>query len=145
MMFKVTHTVYFSSSLYIINQKPMIYRTDFIVYPHGLHALLGEIQQSICLFLVFMFTSQMALLFNINFYFDCKIRPCLIVPGRHEKYISAPESFYLQGILDDINEQDTSFLDCKHKHMMKSRAPPDKFRVLYCMLTYGIPWFHKQN
>ena len=29
-----------------------------------------------------------------------------------------------------INEQDTSFVDCKHKHMMKSGAPPDKFRVL---------------
>ena len=39
------------------------------------------------------------------------------------KYIFAPESFYLQGILDDINEQDTSFLDCKYKHMMKSGAP----------------------
>ena len=51
----------------------------------------------------------------------------LIVPGRHKNiYIFAQESFYLQGILDDINEQDTSFLDCKHKHMMKSGAPPDK-------------------
>ena len=48
-----------------------------------------------------------------------------------KKYIFAQESFYLQGILDDINEQDTSFLDCKHKHMMKSGAPPDKFIVLY--------------
>ena len=47
------------------------------------------------------------------------------------KYISAQESFYLQGILDDINEQDTSFLDWKHKHMMKCGAPPDKFGVLY--------------
>ena len=28
------------------------------------------------------------------------------------------------------NEQDTSFLDCKHKHMMKGGAPPDKFGVL---------------
>ena len=35
------------------------------------------------------------------------------------KYIFAQESFYLQCILKDINEQDTSFLDCKHKHMMK--------------------------
>ena len=42
------------------------------------------------------------------------------------------ESFYLQGILNDINEQDTFFLDCKHKHMMKSGAPPDK--VLYRLL-----------
>ena len=63
------------------------------------------------------------------------------------KYIFAQESFYLhvQGILNDINEQDTSFLDCKHKHMMKCAAPPDKFGVLYCMVTYRIPWFHKQN
>ena len=29
LVFKGTHTVYFSSSLYIINQKPMIPRTHF--------------------------------------------------------------------------------------------------------------------
>ena len=51
------------------------------------------------------------------------------------KYIFAQENFYLQGILNDINEQDTSFLGCKHKHMMKSGAPPDKVRVLYYMFT----------
>ena len=28
----------------------------------------------------------------------------------------------------------TSFLDCKHKHMMKSGAPPDKVGVLYRLL-----------
>ena len=61
------------------------------------------------------------------------------------KSIFAQESFFLQGILDDINEQDTSFLDCKHKHMMKSGAPPEKFGVLYRWLPYRIPWFHKQN
>ena len=66
-------------------------------------------------------------------------------PCRQEKTYFAQESFYLQGILDDINEQDTSFLDCKHKHIMKSGAPPDKFRVLDHMVTYRIPWFHKQN
>ena len=46
-----------------------------------------------------------------------------------------------------INEQDTSFLGCKHKHMMESGAPPDKIGVLYRMVTgtYRIPWFHKQN
>ena len=56
------------------------------------------------------------------------------------KYIFAQESFYLQGILNDrsINEQDTSFLDCKHKHMMKCGAPPDKFGVLYRVFTYRI-------
>ena len=94
----------------------------------------------------------MVLISNINFYFDCDTRLCLIVPSRQEKIflhkkvsIFAQESFYLQGILDDINEQVTSFLDCKHKHMMKSGAPPDKFGVLYRMVAYRIPWFHKQN
>ena len=43
-----------------------------------------------------------------------------------KKYIFTQESFYLQAILNDINEQDTYCLDCKHKHMMKSGAPPDK-------------------
>ena len=47
-------------------------------------------------------------------------------------------------LLDDINEQDTSFLDCKHKHMMKSGAPPYKVGVLYPMVTYRIPWFHNR-
>ena len=46
------------------------------------------------------------------------------------KYTFPQESFYLQGILNDINEQDTFFINCKHKHMMKSGAPPDKVRVL---------------
>ena len=50
--------------------------------------------------------------------------------SRQRKYIFTQERFCLQGIFDDINEQDTSFLDCKHKHMMKSGAPPDKFGVL---------------
>ena len=58
---------------------------------------------------------------------------CLIFAGSHEKHVFAhvfaQESFYLQGILNDINVQDTSFLDCKHKHMMKCGAPPDKFGV----------------
>ena len=51
-----------------------------------------------------------------------------------EKYIFTQESLYLQGILDDINEQDKSFLECKHKHMVKSRAPPDKVGVLHILL-----------
>ena len=61
------------------------------------------------------------------------------------KYTSAKESFYLQGKLNDINEQDTSFIDSKHKHMMKCGAPPDKFGVLYRIISYRIPWFNKQN
>ena len=47
----------------------------------------------------------------------------------HEKINFCTRKFCVQSILNDINEQDTSFLDCKHKHMMKSGAPPDKFGV----------------
>ena len=79
-----------------------------------------------------MFTNQVTLLFNINFCFDCKTRLCLIVPCSQGQYIFTQESFYLQGTLSDINEQDTSFLDCKYKHMMKSGAPPDK--ILHILL-----------
>ena len=38
-----------------------------------------------------------------------------------------------------INEQDTSFVDCKHKHMMKSGAPPE--RVVSCTVWLLIE-FH---
>ena len=46
------------------------------------------------------------------------------------------ESLYLHGIFNDITDQDTSFVDSKHKHMMKSGAPPDTFGVLYRMVSY---------
>ena len=58
-----------------------------------------------------------------------KIRLCLKFLAGVKKYIFAHESFYIQGILNNIHEQDTSFLDCKYKHMMKCGAPPDKLGV----------------
>ena len=64
-------------------------------------------------------------------YFECKTKLCL---GRQGKYIFTQESFYLQGILNGINEQDRYFLNCKHKHMMKSGAPPDNVGVLHRLL-----------
>ena len=66
---------------------------------------------------------------------------CLIVPGSQEKYIFTQGNFYLQGILKDINEQDTCFLNCKHKHMMKSGAPPDQVGVLYRLLPIEFHGF----
>ena len=69
------------------------------------------------------------------------IKLCVTVPDMQEKYIFTPESLYLQGILDDINEQDTFFLNCKHKHMTKSRAPPDKFRVPHHLLPIKFHGF----
>ena len=87
----------------------------------------------------------MALLFKYKYpnkvYFDCKTKVCLIVPYRQGKYIFKQASFYLQGILDDINEQDTSFLNCKYKHMIKSGAPHDKFRILLHQLPKEIHGF----
>ena len=65
----------------------------------------------------------------------------LIVPGRQEKIYFCTRKLYLQGILDDINEQDTSFFDCKHKYMMKSGTPPDKFGVLYRLLPIEFHGF----
>ena len=53
-----------------------------------------------------------------------------------EKMYFAQESFYLQAILDDTNEQDTSFLDCKLKHMMKSGAPSDKFCTVWLPIEF---------
>ena len=53
-----------------------------------------------------------------------------------KKYIFAQESFYLEGILNDINEQGTSFLDCKHKYMAIVLAI-----VLYGIFTYRIYGF----
>ena len=74
---KGTLTVHFSSSLYIINQKPMIARTDFHCITTWVAMLL--------LILWFVSISHMALLFNINIYFDCKAILCLMVSGRHGK------------------------------------------------------------
>ena len=37
-------------------------------------------------------------------------------------------------ILININEQDTSFLNCKHKHMIQCGAVPDKVGVLHHLL-----------
>ena len=77
-------------------------------------------------------------------YFDCKTKLCLIVPDREGNYNFMQQGFYLQGILNNINEQDTSFLDYKHTHMMKSGAPPDKVGVLYCMLPTEWHGFTKK-
>ena len=86
----------------------------------------------------------MALLFNINIKTELKAKLCLIIPGMQGQYIFTQESFYLQGTLNNINEQDTSFLDCKHKHMMKSGASPEIWSPAPSV-TYKIPWFHKQD
>ena len=60
-------------------------------------------------------------------------------------FLHKKESFYLQGIVSDITEQDTSFLNCEHRHMIKSGAPPDKVKSPVLSVTYIIPWFHMQN
>ena len=73
--------------------------------------------------------------------FDYKSKLCLI--GKENIFLDK-KNYYLQGILNDFNEQDTSSLDYKHKHMMKIGAPPNKFSHALSV-TYRIPWFHRQN
>ena len=46
-----------------------------------------------------------------------------------------------KGTLNDITKQDSSFLDCKHKHMTKSGAPPNKVGVLYRLLLVELHSF----
>ena len=43
-----------------------------------------------------------------------------------------------------MNEQDTSFLDSKHKHMMKSGTPPDKVGVLHRLLPIEFHGFTRR-
>ena len=68
----------------------------------------------------------MKLLFNINF-----ARPnCAFSSWQAWKIYFTEESFYLQGILNDINEQDTSFLHCKHKQILPYRVEEVLYRLL---------------
>ena len=67
-------------------------------------------------------------------------RPDCALVGK-EKYIFTQETFYLQGILNDINVLGTFFLECKHKHMIKSGAPPDKTGALYSLLLIDFHGF----
>ena len=89
----------------------MIAGTICIVKQHGLHVLLSEIPQCICIFYDSVFSIQIALSFYVNYlnriYFDSETKLCLIVSDRQRKFIFAQASFYLQGILNNINEQDT--------------------------------------
>ena len=70
--------------------------------------------------------------------FDCKMQLSL---GRQLKYIFTQDILYLHHIFNNITEQDTSHLDCKHKHMMKSGASPGKVRVLYRLLPIEFHGF----
>ena len=140
---KGTHTVHFSSSLYIINQKPMIHRTHFHCITTWVSRSSGWNSAMHLFILCFRFTSQVALLSNtsINSYFDCRL--CLIVPGRQEKIYFSTRKFLSTKYTWWYKL--TGHIFSWHKYMMKSGAPPEKFGVLYCMSSYRIPWFHKQN
>ena len=88
-----TNTVYFSSSFYIINQKPMMPRIHFHCISTCVARSSGLNLAMHLLILWFRFTSQTALLSNINFYSDCKTRLCLIVPGWQEKIYFCTRKF----------------------------------------------------
>ena len=63
-----------------------------------------------------------------------------MIQGSQGKYVFTIKNFYLQGILNDINEQDTSFL-ILNTNMMNNRAPPDKFGVLHSLLPIEVHSF----
>ena len=98
----------------------------FIVHPHGLHVLLGEIRQDIFILWFRVYET------------DYKTTLCPIVPGMHGKYIlHKTVSIYKVYSTKSVNR---THLDYKHMHMMKSGAPTDKVRVLHRLLqVYIIP------
>ena len=51
---------------------------------------------------------------------------------------------HLKGVFSYINESDTSFPDCKYKHMVKNGAPFVKFGVLYRQLHIEIHGFNSR-
>ena len=93
-----------------------------------LHTFLGEISQRICLLVSCSLARWRYYSIQISILIARSDRALCFLAGMR-KCIFAQVSFYLQGVLNDINEQDTSLVDCKHKHMMKCGAPPDKFGV----------------
>ena len=65
---------------------------------------------------------------------------CLIVLTGMENILHKKVSIF-KVYFNEINEQDTSFLDCKHMHKMKSGAPSDKVRVLHRLLPIKFHGF----
>ena len=65
-LFKGTHTVYFSISVYNINQKTMIPRIGLHCKTTRVSCSSGDIRQCICIFCDSVFSSWMALSFNLN-------------------------------------------------------------------------------
>ena len=65
----------------------------------------------------------MALSFSINiltgYIFISRPNKILGFLTGNENLLFAQASFYLQGIFCNLNERETSSLDCKHKHMLQ--------------------------
>ena len=87
----------------------------------------------------------MALSFNVNTVSKQSIFRLQdqTVPGRQEKYV-LHKKIPTRYILRHECKQDTSFLECKHKHMMIIEAPPNKFAVLYRLLPTEFHGFNSK-
>ena len=92
---KGTHTVYFSSSFYLINQKPVIHRTDFHCVTTWVECFTGwksVIHLLILWFHVYQPDGAIIQYKHLNIvYFDCKTTCAL--PGKeniflHKKFLS---------------------------------------------------------
>ena len=145
-MIKGTHTVYFitCSSFYIINQKPMIPTTDSFYNRMGC-IFFWVNGQCIGLLFSFVITRQRALLFNINIKTEYILiaRPHCALAGKVNIFLH--KKFLYKIILNDINEKNTSFLDCKHKHTMKAELHLTKSGSYTSSVTCRILRCHKQN
>ena len=99
---------------------PVSPRTIFACKTIRLHVLLGEIRQCIYVFLVQQPNGALIQYKYLNsVYFYCKTKLRHRVSGRQKNmFLHKKVFFYLQGIFSYINERDTPFLDCKHKHML---------------------------
>ena len=133
-LIKGTHTVYFSSSFYIMIQKNEVPRKHFHCITTWVAGSSGWNLAMHLLILWFHSNYPDGALIQYKYLNGVFWLQDQTVPYRswqeRKIYFYTKKFLSTSGILNNINEQDTSFLDCKHKHMMKSGAPLTKSRLL---------------
>ena len=123
--------------------KPMIPSTDLHCITTWIARYSGRNSAMNLLILWFRVSSQMALLFNINISFRLQDQtvPYSSWQAWENIFLHKKVSIYKVYSMISMN---TTFLDCKHKHTMKSGAPPDKVRVLHCLLPIEFHGFTRR-
>ena len=114
----------------------------FHCYPHELHVILGEILPCVCLFCGFgLLAGWCYYPIYISILID-KTVSYSPWQARENIFLHKKVSTYKVYLMIQMNR--TSFLDCKHKHMMQSGAPsctvwlPTEFHVFTSRInSYG--------